>query len=421
MLIYNLFPLLAGRYAEWKPHLERARSMGFNWVFINPIQKPGASGSLYSIADYFELNPLFTDASLSIPAAEQARRAIQYAHELGLKVMLDLVINHCAVDNPIVASHPDWFERENGQLKHPFCIENGEKNVWYDLVKFDHEHSRDAEGLYKYLVSIMEYMIDLGCDGFRCDAAYQLPRKLWMRLIAEVHRRHPSIQFIAETLGCTADETRETAQAGFDYVFNSSKWWNFRDSWLFEQYNLTRDIVPSIGFPESHDTPRLWADSWGNEGAMKQALLFTFLFGAGGMIPMGFEYGFEKRLHVVNSRPTDWEVPHIDLTEFIRRLNELKAQHQVLREECPTHLIELDNRQVLVMWKGSVRSRQEALILLNTNVHERQNVYCESLRRFVQSGAALRCVSPENPLEHVSEPFQYELRPGEAIVLVAER
>ena len=31
--------------------------MGFDWVFVNPIQKLGRSGSLYSISDYLKINP----------------------------------------------------------------------------------------------------------------------------------------------------------------------------------------------------------------------------------------------------------------------------------------------------------------------------------------------------------------------------
>ncbi|MBP8290918.1 MAG: alpha-amylase, partial [Chromatiaceae bacterium] len=57
MKIYNLFPLLAGPFANWTPHLERAAAMGFDWIFVSPIQPPGQSGSLYSISDYFGVNP----------------------------------------------------------------------------------------------------------------------------------------------------------------------------------------------------------------------------------------------------------------------------------------------------------------------------------------------------------------------------
>ena len=61
MIIYNLFPLLAGRLSEWEKHLLRAAEMGFTWIFVNPIQLPGSSGSIYSIKDYFSFNPLLID------------------------------------------------------------------------------------------------------------------------------------------------------------------------------------------------------------------------------------------------------------------------------------------------------------------------------------------------------------------------
>ena len=61
MIIYNLFPPLAGTFGNWESHIERAADMGFDWIFVNPIQKPGQSRSLYSIADYFRINPRFLD------------------------------------------------------------------------------------------------------------------------------------------------------------------------------------------------------------------------------------------------------------------------------------------------------------------------------------------------------------------------
>lgn len=421
MRVYNIFPLLAGKFGQWEPHLQRAAQLGFNWIFINPVQKPGRSGSLYSIADYFGFNPVLVDTGSALSDSEQFKSALNAAHKLGMSVLIDLVINHCAYDSALVSKEPQWFLRENGKVQHPFCIENNEKVYWEDLAQFDHLRTPDPEGLFRYFMSVVEHMIALGVDGFRCDAAYQLPKRLWARLITETRRRHPAIVFVAETLGCTADQTRDTASAGFDFIFNSSKWWDFRATWLLEQYQLTREIAPSIGFPESHDTPRLASEFNGDEWAIKQRALFTFLFSAGAMIPMGFEFGFRKPLHVVNTRPEDWESPSLDLTQFIRRLNNLKLNYGVFREECPTHLIDLDNHELLGLWKGSTNSREEALIVLNTDVHNRQVFAVDMLRRLMQSQAPLKCVSPENPLEHVCEPFHYELRPGESLVFVTER
>lgn len=419
MRIYNLFPLLAGKFTKWEPHFQRAADMGFNWIFVNPVQRPGSSGSLYSVADYFGFNPLLVDETSKLTEAQQFQAAVNGAHKLGLSVMIDLVINHCAYDSPLVTKEPQWFLREGGKVQHPFAMEDGHRVYWNDLAQFDHK--QESEGFFKYITSVVEHLISLGIDGFRCDAAYQIPKKLWSRLISETRRRHPTVVFAAETLGCTADQTRDTATAGFDYIFNSSKWWDYRSTWLLEQYNLTREIAPSIGFPESHDTNRMHTETNGNIDAIKQKLLFTSLFASGSMIPIGFEFGFRNSLHVVKTRPTDWETPNLDLCDFIRKINNLKVEYQVFREECPTQVLELDNHNVLGLWKGSTQSREEALIIMNMSVHDREVFAIDTLRRLMQSQAPLKCVSPENPMEHVGEPFHYEIRPGEALVFVTER
>jgi len=80
MLIYNLFPLLAGPCGNWEPHFERAADMGFDWLFVNPVQKPGSSGSLYSIADYFQLNPLLTDPNSKLSPEQQLQTALATAN-----------------------------------------------------------------------------------------------------------------------------------------------------------------------------------------------------------------------------------------------------------------------------------------------------------------------------------------------------
>ena len=169
---------------------------------------------------------------------------IEQARAAGLKIMIDLVINHCAIDSPLTRDHPEWFVREpDGRIASASCQHNLQRVIWKDLAQFDHRHTPEPDGLYRYCLQVVEYLVSLGFDGFRCDAAYQIPRHFWTRLIREVKSRHRQICFVAETLGCTADQTKETARSGFDYVLNSSKWWNFQDWWLIEQYNLVRETV----------------------------------------------------------------------------------------------------------------------------------------------------------------------------------
>ena len=422
MTLYNLFPLLVGPFSRWGEHFTRATAMGFDWVFVNPIQQLGASRSLYSIADYFRFNSALLDPQSAAPPAEQVRQMVARARASGLKMMIDLVINHSAIDSKLTSEHPEWFVREQGgRVANAFCMDNGEKVIWKDLAQFDHQHTRDPEGLYRYCLGVVEHLLALGFEGFRCDAAYQVPRHFWTRLIRDIKSRHPNICFIAETLGCSADQTRDTAQAGFDYVFNSSKWWNFRDWWLIEQYNLVRETTRSISFPESHDTPRLCQEVNGNIDAVKQRYLFAALFSAGVMMPIGFEFGFRKRPDVVKTTPADWEKTGVDLTAYITNVNALKKAYAVFQEECPTTVFLYQNPNILLMWKASVKHKDEALLILNTDPHQHQEFAVDHFRHFVQSGAPLRDVSPEYPLEYIHEPFHYRLRPGQGIVLVTSR
>ncbi len=420
MRIYNLFPLLAGPFSAWQPHLKRAAALGFDWVFVNPIQKPGASGSLYSIADYFDFHPSLIDPKASISPREQVRAAVVQAERLGLRMMIDLVLNHCAIDAPLVQQHPEWFLQEGGQVANAFCVEaDGNRIVWEDLAQFDHSGTKDPEGLFTYFVAVVEFLIALGFQGFRCDAAYQVPRPFWERLIAQVRQRHPEVRFVAETLGCTPEQTLETASAGFDAIFNSAKWWDFQSPWLLEQYELTRQLVPSIAFPESHDTERLYAESGQNVHALKQRYLFTALFSAGVMMPIGYEFGFRRRLHVVHSRPQDWEEPAVDLRSFIAKINRIKQDYPLFQEEALIQRLEHPNPQILLLWRASTRGQGEALLILNKDPNHPQSFFCEDLYRHIQAPPPLIDLSPEWAMDYLPTPFHFELGPGMGRVLWA--
>ena len=242
---------------------------------------------------------------------------------------------------------------------------------------------------------------------------------MWQRLIADTKDEWPDTVFVAETLGCTPWQTSATAAAGFDFVFNSAKWWDFRSHWLLEQRQLAGEQTSSIGFPESHDTRRLADEMDGNVDALKLWYLFIATFSTGSLMPVGFEFGFRRRLHVVKTRPEDWETTSIDLRAFITATNRLKAEHPVFASECPVLMLPSSNPAVLIMWRGSTAAGQEALLLFNTDVRRDQQVELGDLRALVQSGQPLVDVSPEFRSDYVPvAPFSYRFRPGQGLVLV---
>jgi starch synthase (maltosyl-transferring) len=419
ILIYNLFPLLAGPFVRWKEHFPRIREMDFNWVFVNPIQQPGSSRSIYSIRDHTKINPVLCDSSLGKRPEQQVKDMIDAARNQGLELMIDLVINHCSIDSPLLKEHPEWFQWDDrGKVGHPYAKQDGKKVIWEDLAQFDYGKEESSEALVGYFVRLLRYLIDLGFKGFRCDAAYQIPPDIWKRLIEEIKRSYPDVLFFAETLGCTPRETKRTASAGFDYIFNSSKWWDYHSRWLMNQYNLTRDLAPSISFPESHDTVRLFEELNGNLNGIKQRYLFAALFSAGVMITMGFEFGFRRKPHVIKTAPGDWENTGVDITPFIGKVNRVKTTYGVFQEEAPTQMHTDGNPQILAMWKGSSGTDEEALLLLNKDINNQQYFNSANIHDFFESKAPVMDVSPENSLGEIPGSFSYNFGPGEGKVLV---
>lgn len=418
-LVYNLFQRLVGPMPEWSAHLDRIASMGFNWVFLNPVHLPGLSGSLYAVKDYYRFADMFVGPGDKAPE-EQFRSFLEEAHSKGLRVMMDLVINHTAVDSPLTREHPDWYKRDDeGGIKHPGALQDDEWVEWGDLAEIDNEDSPDRESLWKYWHRLTRHYVSLGVDGFRCDAAYQVPADLWEFLIGKTGKEFPETVWFAETLGCEVEETLATARAGFQYIFNSLKWWDYREDWALKQNEKLQGRAASVGFPESHDTERLAEELGGKEPAVKQRMFFTAFTATGWMIPLGFEWGFRKKCDVVNTTPEDFEEPRYDLTDSIRSAVSLKREHAVLHEDCPMQELPAGNGKVAALRRRSLDRSQEALLLINTDTDGHQEALVEPGPLFTGKGKAEDC-SPEKK-EQVpgQDKWKVRLAPAEVKVYIA--
>jgi starch synthase (maltosyl-transferring) len=335
-LLYNLFPRLVGPTTRWAEHARRAREMEFDWLYLNPWHYPGFSGSLYAVKEFRRLNPMFLPAGADPMSLDPLREALGRIGEMGMKPVMDLVVNHTSKDSPLVQEHPGWYEWENGEVRSPFAVDpndTSKKTVWGDLAEIDNLTHEGRDELWRYWADLVRESIALGFRGFRCDAAYKVPAELWSFLIAEAKAADPDVVFFAETLGAPVEDVRALKTAGFDYFFNSSKYWDFNQAWALQQHEEFGRIAPSISFPESHDTPRLAEETGGSEAVQRQRYAFAAAFSAGVMMPVGYEFGFRRQVNVVKTMPTDWERRAWDLRPFITRVNRLKRAHPVLQGE----------------------------------------------------------------------------------------
>ena len=335
-LLYNLFPRLVGPTTRWAEHARRAREMEFDWLYLNPWHYPGFSGSLYAVKEFRRLNPMFLPAGADPMSLDPLREALGRIGEMGMKPVMDLVVNHTSKDSPLVQAHPGWYEWENGEVRSPFAVDpddTSKRTVWGDLAEIDNLTHEGRDELWRYWADLVRESIGLGFRGFRCDAAYKVPAELWSFLVAEAKAADPEVVFFAETLGAPVEDVRALKTAGFDYFFNSSKYWDFNQPWALQQHEEFGRIAPSISFPESHDTPRLAEETGGSEAVQRQRYAFAAAFSAGLMMPVGYEFGFRRQVDVVKTMPTDWERRAWDLRPFITRVNRLKRAHPVLQGE----------------------------------------------------------------------------------------
>jgi starch synthase (maltosyl-transferring) len=376
--IYNLLPTLAGPIARWSEHLDRIARMGFDWVYVNPFTRTGGSKSLYAVADYFELDERIRGDERAA-SDDLVRAFVDAARARSIDVMLDLVANHTANDSPLVTEHAEWYERDaEGAIVAPSAVDPDDAakvTVWGDLAALDYTDRPQRAEIVRFFIDVVLHYARLGVRGFRCDAAYKVPGDVWSEIFVAVREAFPQTVFVAETLGCGIDEVVGLASARFDYLFNSSKWWDFKASWLFEQYETFRHIAPSIAFPESHDTPRLRAsfpdaDVRALEAHYRFRYRFATLFSSGVMMPMGYEYGFSRAFDVVATSSEEWEEPAFDLSEFIASTNALKARDAILGEEGPQRLIVPASGSAVVLRRESLDARRAVVSVINSSEEE---------------------------------------------------
>lgn len=177
-----------GTFADVTKDLPRLREMGVDVVWFMPIHpigqlnKKGGLGCPYSIQDYFAVNPEYG-------TKKEFELMVQYAHALGLKVMIDVVYNHTAHDAVTVQTNPEWYHRDaNGR---PITT----VPEWSDIIDLVY----DDPALWDYLIEALKMWAKLGVDGFRCDVASIVPLAFWQRARAEVATVRPDVLWLAES------------------------------------------------------------------------------------------------------------------------------------------------------------------------------------------------------------------------------
>ncbi|HWT72170.1 MAG TPA: hypothetical protein VN361_08295, partial [Oxalicibacterium sp.] len=167
------------------------------------------------------------DRAISALAAACAQR--------GLRLLLDLEIDRFASGHALIAQHAEqFFSRDDGAQTLP------DPRIPHSLTPDRRVRLRlDAAGTelaLTYWQTRIAGWLGAGVAGFRCLDIGRIPPALWQRLIARSKLDKGDADFFAWTPGCTPEQLQAVQECGFDAVFSSDAWWDYRAGWLAEEH-----------------------------------------------------------------------------------------------------------------------------------------------------------------------------------------
>lgn len=310
--------------------LDRFAEQGFDWIWLLGVWQTGPAGRQVSLSqpewrkEYESTLPDFTDADVSgSPFAIKAYdlnadfgspgclpRFRDRLKKRGLRLLLDFVPNHVALDHGWVQSHPEYFIRgtESDLERSPqnYCRVKGPDGWlilahgrdpyfpgWPDTLQLNYRHP----GLRDAMIHDLRRVADQ-CDGIRCDMAMLLlpdvfqrtwgeastphdgtvpvEGSFWPEAIDKVHVEHPNFLFMAEVYW---DLEWALQQAGFDYTYDKRLYDRLRGhdvDGVRGHLRADLDFQNKLArFLENHDEPRAaTAFPWPEHQA---AAIVTFL------------------------------------------------------------------------------------------------------------------------------------------------
>ncbi|MDU5144047.1 MAG: alpha,alpha-phosphotrehalase [Paenibacillus dendritiformis] len=163
--------------------LDYLRDLGVDVIWLTPIYASPEKDNGYDISDYYAINPQYG-------TMEEFDKLLSEAHRGGMKVIMDIVVNHTSTEHP-------WFQQSCSSLDNPYRdyyiwrepSSGREPNNWqskfggsawnydektkqYYLHLFDVTQADlnwENAGLRREVYQMMKFWLAKGVDGFRLD------------------------------------------------------------------------------------------------------------------------------------------------------------------------------------------------------------------------------------------------------------
>jgi maltose alpha-D-glucosyltransferase/alpha-amylase len=206
--------------------LDYLQWLGIDCIWLLPMYPSPLRDGGYDIADFFAIHPDYG-------TVEDFRAFVEAAHQRGMRVIADLVMNHTSADHPwFQASRSDsggpygdyyvWSDSDDRWPEARIIFTDTEPSNWtWDPVRgqyfwhrfFAHQPDLnfDNPDVQEAMLNVLRFWLDLGIDGFRLDAVPYLYERdgtngenlpethaYLKRVRAEIDARYPDRVLLAE-------------------------------------------------------------------------------------------------------------------------------------------------------------------------------------------------------------------------------
>lgn len=304
-----------------RQHLDYFTDLGVTSLWFTPVLENNSpdNGTTstyhgYATTDYYRVDPRFG-------TNEEYRRLTDEAHSKGLKVVMDMIFNHCGFEHPWVSDMPskDWLNRPEWLRESGGTQQTNDKYLQtsYKLTpvvdpyasRIDTEETVDGwfvpsmpdlnqrnPHLMRYLIQNSFWWIEtIGIDGIRMDTYPYADARAMAGWMKELNDEYPNFNVVGETWvtepAYTAAWQKDSKVARFnsnlktvmDFSFfdkinqakseNTDDWWKgynrIYNSLVYDYlYANPRNVM---AFIENHDTDRFLGNGR-DTVALKQAL-----------------------------------------------------------------------------------------------------------------------------------------------------
>ena len=299
---------------------------------IGKLDKLGTYGSPYSISDYEKINPDFGNIS-------DLKKLIKECHRRGLKLILDVVINHTSKDAKLLKNHPEYYLKKDGKITRKF-------EEFTDVLDLDYH----SEELQKYMIDMLKRYLSFGVDGFRFDVCSLLDKDFLKRALTELKKEKEDVVLIGEAVNSSFIEyvrsinyhcysNQEMFQCGFDALYHYVSFdpllkffetkkiedlLKYKGALNVENYTICEEgfIIRSI---ENHDQRRI-ASLSDVDSFIKSVFSFSLFTRGPGFIYNGEECKNSKRLNFFEKEDIDFTIHDKNYSDFVMKNIRLKRR-----------------------------------------------------------------------------------------------